>query len=220
MTTSIKHGEHCAAQHVRHRVASSQPLDVSRLQCAGPSIDDRAAYGNGQRWQLHRRPERCPWHRATSTRWSTCSIPTRQRPLPVRRAAPPEVRTRSPPAATRETRRSSTAPGRQGRLRAGGVGAATGRCGRRARAADAVEAAGTDTTDLQWPRTARHPFGFKLSTAVGTPASSARVDDAADWNGAASTLTIQFTSVPTAGDTVTVSIGLKLPDGTSDNADA
>jgi len=56
-----------------------------------------------------------------------------------------------------------------------------------------------------------HPFGFKLSTAS---ASSAAVTLTTPGGTPPQSLNVQFTGVPLAGDSVT--IGLTLPDGTSD----
>lgn len=56
-----------------------------------------------------------------------------------------------------------------------------------------------------------HPFGFKLSTASS---SSSAVAITEPTGTPPQSMSVQFTGVPTAGDTV--SIGLTLPDGTSD----
>ncbi|MEO8882515.1 MAG: hypothetical protein ABI377_03720 [Devosia sp.] len=56
-----------------------------------------------------------------------------------------------------------------------------------------------------------HPFGFKLSS-VGTSSSAVTVTQPATTSPAS--LSVQFASQPAAGDTV--SIGLKMPDGTTD----
>jgi len=55
-----------------------------------------------------------------------------------------------------------------------------------------------------------HPFGFKL-TSVGTSSAGVTVTQP---TGSPASLSVQFASQPAAGDTV--SIGLKMPDGTTD----
>jgi len=55
-----------------------------------------------------------------------------------------------------------------------------------------------------------HPFGFKLSS-VGTSSTAVTVTQP---TGSPASLSVQFASQPAAGDTV--SIGLKMPDGTTD----
>jgi hypothetical protein len=67
----------------------------------------------------------------------------------------------------------------------------------------------TDTVNLA--EDGAQPFGFKLSTASS---SSSAVNITQPTGTPPQSLAVQFTSVPTAGDTV--SIGLTLPDGTSD----
>ena len=69
--------------------------------------------------------------------------------------------------------------------------------------------AATDTVTLA--EDGAHPFGFKLSTLT---ASSGAVSLTQPSGTAPQSLAVQFNSVPNAGDTVT--IGLTLPDGTSD----
>jgi hypothetical protein len=66
-----------------------------------------------------------------------------------------------------------------------------------------------DTTTLA--EDGAHPFGFKLSTLT---ASSSAVTLTGPTGPAPQSLQVQFTGVPATGDSVT--IGLTLPDGTSD----
>lgn len=67
----------------------------------------------------------------------------------------------------------------------------------------------TDTVNLA--EDGAHPFGFKLSTATTT---SSGVSITQPTGTPPQSLAVQFTSLPANGDTV--SIGLTLPDGTSD----